>query len=231
MEKKRKYTSSQFRFERKFFITQLSSLDIEYIIKVNPAIFSEIFNKRNVNNIYFDTLNLDNYLENIEGEKNRKKIRIRWYGDLFGYIKYPVLELKVRNGQLGKKLSYPLKSFSLNHDEDFTKLLNKECLENPLVDLKSLKPTLLNRYSRKYFLSSDKKFRITLDDKQLFYGLYGQNFLKNKSLDRDSVILELKYGEEEDNNSSKITNSFPFRLTKSSKYVSGIQKTSKTFHS
>ena len=64
MEKKRKYTSSQFRFERKFFITQLSSLDIEYIIKVNPAIFSEIFNKRNVNNIYFDTLNLDNYLEN-----------------------------------------------------------------------------------------------------------------------------------------------------------------------
>ena len=56
MEKKRKYTSSQFRFERKFFITQLSSLDIEYIIKVNPAIFSEIFNKRNVNNIYFDTM-------------------------------------------------------------------------------------------------------------------------------------------------------------------------------
>jgi hypothetical protein len=41
----------------------------------------------------------------------------------------------------------------------------------------------------------------------------------------DSVIMELKYDECNDLSAEKITNSFPFRLTKSSKYIMGIQAT------
>lgn len=45
-------------------------------------------------------------------------------------------------------------------------------LENNVFDYRTVLPTLLNSYSRKYFLSCDGKFRVTLDDKQLFYNLY-----------------------------------------------------------
>ena len=37
-------------------------------------------------------------------------------------------------------------------------------------------------------------------------------------------ILELKYGHAKDDEASEITKHFPFRLTKSSKYVLGISK-------
>ena len=78
---------SDYRYERKFFITSLSRFEVESIVKLHPAIFSEIFHERFVNNIYLDSSDLINFYENIEGQSNRIKIRIRWYGELFGYIK------------------------------------------------------------------------------------------------------------------------------------------------
>jgi SPX domain protein involved in polyphosphate accumulation len=223
------FSSSSYRYEKKFLVTQLSLHEIEFIIKNNPAIFREIFYQRQVNNIYFDSHTLVNYLDNIEGETKRKKIRIRWYGDLFGDIEKPVLEIKVKNGLLGKKLSMPIKTFSIQQDMDFTEILNLGILENNVFDYRSVVPTLLNSYSRKYFLSCDGKFRITLDTNQLFYNLYEQKKPKNRSTYHESVIVELKYSQKEDPRSNIITTRFPFRLTKSSKYVTGIQKTSKKF--
>ena len=48
---------SQFRYERKFFISQLTKFEVESMIRIHPAVFSEIYHKRFVNNIYFDTVN------------------------------------------------------------------------------------------------------------------------------------------------------------------------------
>ena len=36
---------------------------------------------------------IKNCFNNVDGLKNRVKVRIRWYGDLFGVIEKPVLEL------------------------------------------------------------------------------------------------------------------------------------------
>ena len=51
------------------------------------------------------------------------------------------------------------------------------------------------------------------------------NTFLNSYFDNASVILELKYDQEHDFGASHITSSFPFRITKSSKYVSGVEKT------
>ena len=89
-------SDSNYRFERKFFITGTIGQSIESIVKLNTAMFSEIFSERLVNNIYFDSENLKNYYANIYGDMERKKIRIRWYGSLFDYVDKPVLELKIK---------------------------------------------------------------------------------------------------------------------------------------
>ena len=112
---------SDYRYEKKFLINELSKYEVESIVKLHPAMFSEIFHERSVNNIYFDTHQLKNYFENIEGETNRAKVRVRWYGSLFGVIKNPILEVKVKKGLLGRKYSSNFDQFSLNKELDFSK--------------------------------------------------------------------------------------------------------------
>ncbi len=221
--------TSDYRYERKFFITELSKYETEGIVKINPAAFTEIYYKRFVNNIYFDSFNYNNFRDNVEGATDRIKIRIRWYGGLFGYIKHPVLEIKIKKGLLGKKISVPIKPFDLTREINISEILNsiKDLKEIIGIDFESLIPSLLNRYSRKYYQSFDKKFRITIDNKQSFYQINGKrNSFLDHHIDHNSVILELKYNQDYDKEVNYITSEFPFRLTKSSKYVNGIQQIS-----
>ena len=50
------------------------------------------------------------------------------------------------------------------------------------------------------------------------------NFFLNKLKNDENVILELKYNIDADDDVNRITEHFPFRLTKSSKYISGLEK-------
>lgn len=217
------------RYERKFFISELSKYEIELLVKLHPAMFSEMYYPRYVNNIYFDAHNMMNYLDNVDGLSNRVKIRIRWYGDLFGVIEKPVLELKLKDGLLGKKESFPLIPFSIDADiqrETLEEIFKSSKIPDVLrLDLISLQPTLLNRYCRKYFESADHNYRITIDTDMEFYSIDCQNntFL-HKSVDFENTILELKYEPDKDQNVDRITNYFLFRMTKSSKYVNGIER-------
>ena len=220
---------TSFRYERKFLNSELDRYELESIVKLHPAIFSEIYHQRFVNNIYFDTINWSSYFDNAIGISQRLKVRIRWYGDLFGFIKKPVLELKIKKGFLGGKLKYPLDSFYLGSDyslEVQQGIFAKSGVPDILAEhLKSLKFALLNRYSRKYFESADRKFRITIDFDMEFYKIDSTNnsFIE-RIVDHNNTVLELKYSDKDDDDAGSITNHFPFRMTKSSKYVSGIEK-------
>ncbi|MBT4551733.1 polyphosphate polymerase domain-containing protein [bacterium] len=216
------------RYERKFFISEHSRYEIEKNIKLHPAFFSEIYHQRYVNNIYFDSVNMEDYVSNVSGLASRKKVRIRWYGDLFGKIEKPVLEFKIKRGLVGTKQSYPLDSFVLNKDfnmKDIVEVINKAEVEQRVkVELKALKPFLLNRYSRKYFQSVDKNFRLTIDSDLHFYKIDSyHNLFFHNFVDKTNNVLELKYNEEMDHRADTITNFLPYRMTRSSKYVSGVQ--------
>ena len=72
-----------FRYERKFFIPNISKYIVENLILMNPGRFNEVYKQRKVNNIYLDTLNYNYYHENIAGLSNRNKVRMRWYGETY----------------------------------------------------------------------------------------------------------------------------------------------------
>jgi len=219
--------ADNYRYERKFFISDITKHNVESVVKLHPAMFSAIFHQRFVNSIYFDAINFGNYFDNVNGSSHRMKIRIRWYGELFGHINKPVLELKIKNESLNRKQVYSLYPFDFNNNftaEEILNIINKSDVPE-IIKINSLKPVLLTRYRRKYFKSADGNYRITIDTDLVFYHIYFQkNLFINKLTDDINVILELKYNQNVDNKANYITNFFPFRLSKSSKYVTGIDK-------
>ncbi|UCC51019.1 MAG: VTC domain-containing protein [Anaerolineaceae bacterium] len=216
---------SDFRYERKFFISDLTSHEVEAIIKLHPAIISEIYYPRYVNNIYLDSFAMNSYFDNVDGVADRIKVRIRWYGDMFGVIEKPVLEFKIKRGLVGRKESFPLKSFSIDEHlqlDCIVDLFDRSDIPADLrLNLGAVEASLINRYRRKYFLSADKRYRITIDTELTFCPVEKARFL-HKYVDYASTVLEVKYHPEDNRQVTRITSHFPFRMTRSSKYVNGI---------
>ena len=160
------------RYERKVFISDTTREEVEGMVRLHPAFFSEIYERRYVNNIYFDSYDLKNYVANVDGSDGRIKVRIRWYGDLFGEAARAVLEFKLKAGMLSRKISVPLGRLRIDESLDFEKLKKRvaksEAPELLQLECMSLSPVLCNRYSRKYFLSGDSRYRITIDSDLAF---------------------------------------------------------------
>ena len=215
------------RYERKFMIDAMTYHSVEQQIRIHPAAFSPIFHPRNINNIYLDTNEMDFYYDNVSGKSGRRKARIRWYGDIHGFIEKPVLEFKIREGMLGNKISFRLKPFHFDKNFNFDQLIhvfrNSDLPLWALENLLQFKPALLNRYKRKYFLSFDNKFRLTIDDELSYYNIGENNNNFIEEYRSDDIIVELKYDRKFDDIAPLVSNKLPFRLTKSSKYVNGIE--------
>ena len=70
------------RIEKKFVFGKYQNDFIEKLLLINN--FSNIYPDREISSIYLDTFNYDLARDNINGVNERRKIRIRWYGNLFG---------------------------------------------------------------------------------------------------------------------------------------------------
>jgi SPX domain protein involved in polyphosphate accumulation len=217
--------AGEWRYERKFFVLELTLREIENLIRMHPSLFSEIFEERRINSIYFDSIDGKNYSDNVDGNSERMKIRVRWYGSLSN-AKNPKLEIKIKNGEVGKKLVFPLEKFKLDglSLERLQAIFSRSSLPPWLFEgLKSVRLASSNSYKRKYFLSADKKHRLTLDSDLCFFGVKnGGNLFVHRIVDKNNSILELKYKVGNEKKAAEITQDFPFRLSKSSKYVSGV---------
>jgi SPX domain protein involved in polyphosphate accumulation len=215
------------RYERKFVVNDMYFTEVEQQIRIHPISFSPLFYPRYINNIYFDTNEMDFFYDNVSGKGSRKKARIRWYADQFGRIEKPVLEFKVREGMLGNKLSFRLKPFTVNDNFNYEKLLESiDASELPAWAreiMHQLKPALMNRYRRHYFISFDEKYRITLDDELSYFAIGMDNNFFLEKYSGEETIVELKYERKYDNDATYVTTRLPFRLTKSSKYVNGME--------
>lgn len=215
------------RYERKCRIDRDDKQEVRYYIQHHPALFRKLYAPRQINNIYFDTQQFAYYKANEIGIANRKKVRIRWYGALGSMAISPQLEIKIKRGLVGDKLVYPLKNFSLSNEISpnyFIQLAKKSQLPEAIVEeLYALRPSLVNTYKRSYFQSADKKFRLTFDEDLSFYRptYLTQPFSRSTTI-RDAFILELKYQLEHDALARELFQYFPYRLSKNSKYVNGI---------
>ena len=215
------------RFERKFHIAELEVHEIRSLVRLHPAMFSPIYQPRSVNNLYLDTMDMRNYFDNVEGLAERTKTRIRWYGELFGTVERPVLELKRRWGLLGDKLAWPMNPIMVGRSLDLDRV--QEWFQQGgfpelvTTSLRNLRPTLLNCYRRSYYLSADTKVRLTLDELLEFYDVRvrGNSWTDHRGPSRYSVV-ELKFLQDYEKHASEIASAFPFRMTRNSKYVTGM---------
>jgi hypothetical protein len=217
------------RYERKFLVEGLDPALPEHSVRLHPAGFSEIFRLRFVNNCYFDSPTLQLYRDAVEGATRRLKVRIRWYGDLFGEIERPVLELKGKHGLVGTKRSFPLPPTTLDRTSPLPPLhawlAGADVPREVALAIGGLRPTLINRYSRRYFLSADRVFRMTIDRRCEYFSVHPPRGAVHAELGDDLMtILELKYGEAADDAAPAVANRLPFRMTKSSKYVTGLTR-------
>ncbi len=219
-----------FRYERKFLVGDLMPFQVAALIKQHPRLFHASYPSRYVNNLYLDTPDMNNYFDNVDGAELRRKIRVRWYGGQFGEITHPMLEVKAKDGLVSTKHTYPLSAFCMDTgfcDRLFQHILSDSDLP-PVVwhDLRGLNVVLFNRYHRHYYATHDGAFRLTLDSQLAFYkanSLFGNQFAHRQVNARD-VVVELKYEIEQETQANRVAGFFPFRVTRNSKYVQGIER-------
>ena len=219
-----------YRYERKFLVDALTQHQVRALVKRHPALFYAPYPPRYVNNLYLDSREMENYYANVDGAAERRKVRVRWYGELFGSVAHPYLEVKIKEGLLGTKRSRPLAGFDLG--PDFCDRYFWHCLERSDLpdavrwELRNLKGVLLNRYYRHYYVSHDGRFRVTVDSELTFYkvdGAFSNNFV-HRQVDHRATVLELKYEVDDEPGAGRVASYFPFRMTRNSKYVQGVER-------
>lgn len=210
-----------YRYERKFLVPEiyyneiLSSLyNLNYFVK---------YESRLINNIYFDNYNFSSLTENIEGLSQRKKYRIRWYGETFKNSNKSI-EIKIKNEFVNSKKSYTFQNLKLNSLEEIKpfynnlkKIIFKSDNKNLYNCVDSRVPTLFNKYNRMYFVDHTQKTRVTVDKNLNYFSP-----ITGLKVNEKSIIIEAKYDKE-----SQFINNFKYlSFTRYSKYVKGLLQTS-----
>ena len=217
------------RFERKWLFRSNN-----YLALINALIRSKLFFRtqyplRKVNSIYFDTNKYTSIRQNLDGVSNKKKIRIRWYGDK-NIIKNGMIEIKSKKGFETKKESMSIREL---HDLNLFRLKNlkilKDILNTKLKNKKIIYPILTTHYEREYFISLNGRIRATIDYnlKSVFLNNSSQiDIIKNF---KNICILELKYPTNLDKYVRKNLKDISLRLSKNSKFVNSAFEKPKFF--
>jgi hypothetical protein len=205
----------------------MASPELLAMVFRHPAAFREVYPARIVNNLYLDTPGLRSYHDHVDGAANRTKTRIRWYGPPKPEIDKPMLERKTKCGLVSGKISEALPGFSVNGQGTaamVSELLARSSItEYSRLAAQQLAPSLFNRYHRRYFLSADGCYRLTIDS-DLQFGPPATRSALGQLPTFPALVLELKFSALHLDGASRVTNAFPFRLTRFSKYVLGIQR-------
>ncbi len=203
-----------YRYERKYRVEGFTLPWVEQMIRSHPAFFRRLHPSRTINNVYFDTPDFSAYRLNVIGAPQRRKYRLRWYGTDTGHLRQPVLEVKIKNAELGYKKNYPQPDL----DWQDTPALWESI---PILKQQGLQAVMVNTYQRAYWASPGGRFRLTIDS-GLQFAYYSPEHLPRFTAVDTALIVELKYADGDDTAAQNIFNALPFRQTKYSKYVSGV---------
>ena len=192
-----------FRIENKYEVSIKKINNFYKFLKNNYA--KQIYDKRQINSIYFDNNFKDSFYNSEEGVVPRKKIRLRYYGsDNYSNKNELLLEKKINSYDGKYKTSVKVKNFK--------KLIKFGIYDNFYGNCN---PIVIVSYIREYYKLD--KFRITFD-RNIKYKVFGKKiFFK----DLEQCILEIKV-----NNlylENEIDNLFPFKKIRYSKYANSIK--------
>lgn len=206
---------SDFRYELKYEIPLPLAQGIGQVIHMHPQGFKKAFPDRWVNNIYYDTPNFVTCQENLDGISERKKFRLRWYGDQ-APIQSPKFEIKIKSNMVGRKETIDMrKNFSLRD-------LPERLQAHPSIP-DAIRPVIQNRYLRSYYLNMKGDFRITID-REFQHGMVTGDLTNPQAWLRPFpyIIMEVKFDMSAVERHGEVTRYIPYRQTKHSKYVSAV---------
>ena len=194
-----------FRTEKKVRINSSKIYDLTKWIDENDGF--QLYPKRVINSIYFDTSNYSMYSDSMEGVLPRKKIRLRNYNYKFIFDKNVKKEIKISSVEGRFKTSSleknPLIMMKLGYmDHDYG-------LCDPVINIV---------YERNYY--KVKNIRLTLDQKIIYKRIYNGQISSFTTYENANVV-ELKFNSE--NLINSVIKDFPFEISRFSKYCRGIE--------
>ena len=218
--------ASDLRYEIKLVCDPHRLAQARSWIRLHPAGFAVAYPPRRVNSLYLDTLHLSSLNDNLEGLSARRKLRLRWYGDGMADIQ-PALELKEKRNLLGRKKRSVL-SCQLDLRLPWTQILQMVRVDagpewQALLQTVD-QPTLLIHYQREYYVTPDGAIRATVDFAQVAYDqrLTSRPNLRFRLPIADTVVIELKTGQEHVERLHQVTAHFPVLRSRHSKYARGL---------
>ena len=214
------------RYEIKFIAESLEYHRVLNWLRQHNSCLETEYPSRQVNNIYFDSYNHHSYCENIYGSSSKSKARFRWYG-ASKESQNGALEIKCKRNHLNWKLIYKIQGELGKSGCDWRTLCSEISRQLPAEGKQWLEmnplPILINRYQRKYFVSKDKKVRVTLDSNLNIYDQSRKPFPNyfSKSNLPEVLVLEIKFPRELRDHVAHTFADIPLRASRFSKYVSG----------
>ena len=217
------------RYEVKFICYDDKYKLILNWIKLNQLNFLREHPSRAVNNIYFDSIDNKSYSDNISGISSRAKIRYRWYGKL-NDDKNGNLEIKFKRNLFGWKKKIRIVKSLIKDNLDWSEIINLLTI-NLQGNLKEFfksnsKPQIINQYQRDYFVSFDRKIRLTIDKN---HKIYDQRMFKTPNITKrkttqNYLAIEFKFNRGDLRYyKSMLDNFIPIQLSKNSKYINSIR--------
>jgi len=215
------------RIEIKYVLPNRLVEDARTQLRAHRAGFRKAYERRIVNNIYFDTEDLFAARMNDSGVGKRSKVRLRWYGDP-DIVRDPVLEVKIKSGGYGtKRRQHVARTYDLGiiSWHELTRDLRAN-LDDEFVQFfdGSYRPTLINSYARDYYESAASPIRATIDMDvhSVAQRLRIRPATVTGEPESELVIIELKASMSDEGALRKIASQLGWRLSRNSKYVRGI---------
>lgn len=216
------------RLEIKFVAYEINYHTLLHWLRMHPAGFVAPYPDRRVNNIYFDTHSYLAFTDNLSGSSSRTKVRYRWYGESPG-PDAGTLEIKQKRNFFGWKLRYKVPKTLYKNEANWRAIRQSLLAQLPPDGKKWLDanpmPVLINRYLRKYFVSSDGKVRATIDTQQAVWDQRfkpSPNFTRSANLAK-TIVVEFKFDRQDRDLASRLLQGMPLRVSRHSKYINGVR--------
>ena len=223
---------NNYRSEIKFVCYKQNYSLIKNWIRFHKFNFFKEYDDRNINNIYYDSFDFKAFNDNLVGLPSRLKVRYRWYGNLYSNDKKNEgsLEFKFKKNIYGYKKIFKINDLTLNLNSNWkdikNKILKKLTPEYKILFDRNSEKILINRYKREYFISRDKKLRVTLDRNIEIFNqrtaLIKPNF-KFKNFTQDYLVIEFKFNKEDKFVLNDLDINIPIKASRNSKYINGVR--------
>lgn len=179
--------------------------------------------RRTVQSLYFDTWDREALYDNLAGVAERRKLRLRWYGEATRGV-HGQLELKRRSGTMGDKLVLPLPAPVDVEGARATSLvdtLRQQCTLPWGERLHRHEPVMWTRYVRDYLVGPAGEVRVTLDSELCAFEQRLDPILQCRRavLAHPALIVEIKAAAQHTAALQRLVQTLPLVRSKCSKFA------------